>query len=86
MPTQSIRTRKLQAECRDRRHGKHTVVPSLHLAGVWLSRRGFKVGDVVEIIEGDGLLVIQPLNDQSAALRRTTEEPESLPRTLKHLA
>lgn len=37
-------------------------VPWLNVSGVWLAQAGFNVGDQIEIIIREGLLIIQPVS------------------------
>jgi toxic protein SymE len=51
---------KLQAKQRGLTYGDKTV-PWLNLSGVWLEELGFKVGDTVNIIIREKLLIIEPV-------------------------
>lgn len=54
----NTRKRKLQAEHQQRAYN-YKVVPSLHLAGVWLEQNGFRVGEQVEITVKQNELIIK---------------------------
>ena len=56
-----IRRRKLQASHQSRSYSTYKIVPSLHLAGVWLEESGFKAGDQVEITVKANELIIKPV-------------------------
>ncbi|WP_394772661.1 SymE family type I addiction module toxin [Flavobacterium sp.] len=51
---------KLQSKHRVLTYGYKTV-PWLSVSGVWLEEMGFKVGDTVNIIIREKLLIIEPL-------------------------
>lgn len=51
---------KLQPKNRELSRG-HKTVPWLSVSGVWLEEMGFKVGDTVNIIIREKLLIIEPL-------------------------
>lgn len=54
---------KLQPKHRELSHG-HKIVPWLSVSGVWLEKLGFKVGDRVNIIIREKLLVIEHIEPQ----------------------
>ncbi|MEP7094752.1 MAG: SymE family type I addiction module toxin [Flavobacterium sp.] len=51
---------KLQPKHRELSRG-HKIVPWLSVSGVWLEELGFKVGDTVNIIIREKLLIIEPV-------------------------
>lgn len=54
----TTRKRKLQAEHQPRSYASK-IVPSLHLAGLWLAENGFKAGDTVTITIEQNQLTIK---------------------------
>lgn len=60
MATINSKQVKLQPKHRELSHG-HKIVPWLSVSGVWLEKLGFKVGDTVNIIIREKLLIIEPL-------------------------
>lgn len=79
------RKRKLQAEHQPRAYNGGKIVPSLHLAGVWLEKLGFKSGQTVSIITRDELLIIEPLKEEVAQVHEQAEELKQMKSTLKQL-
>jgi hypothetical protein len=76
---------KLQPKQRESSSG-HKTVPWLSLSGVWLEELGFKVGDTVNIIIREKLLIIEPVEisqDQEAyknVIREVKQTLKKLPK------
>lgn len=51
---------KLQPKHRKLTLGEIKIVPSLHLAGIWLAEHGFKTGNMVTITIEQNKLTITP--------------------------
>lgn len=79
------RKRKLQAEHHPRAYKGEKVVPSLHLAGVWLEQYGFKPGDLVEITTREKLLIIQPIEQVQEQVSEYKEQLREMKQQLKKL-
>lgn len=60
MATITSKQIKLQPKHRELSSG-HKTVPWLSVSGVWLEELGFKVGDTVNIIVREKLLIIEPV-------------------------
>ena len=84
MINSNTRKRKLQAETRQIVNG-YKEVPSLHLAGVWLEKLGFKSGQTVNIITRDELLVIEPLKEETAQVHEQARQLKQMKNRLKQL-
>lgn len=85
MSKKNIRKCKLQAENHPRSYNGGKIVPSLHLAGVWLEQHGFKPGDVVEITTREKLLIIQPVNQVKEEISGYIEQLQEMKQQLKKL-
>ncbi len=81
----TTRKRKLQAEHHPRAYKGEKIVPSLHLAGVWLEQHGFKPGDQVEITTREKLLIIQPVNQVQEEISGYKEQLREMKQQLKKL-
>ena len=81
----AIRKRKLQAEHQPRVCNGGKIVPSLHLAGVWLEQHGFKPGEMVEITTREKLLIIQPVNQVQEEISEYKEQLREMKQQLKKL-
>lgn len=84
MSNDKLRTRKITYEGQ-RRQGGNVMVPCLHLAGVWLEHLGFEIGDTVEIVEREGLLVIQPYRATSEDVQRQSQKLEAELKKVKQI-
>lgn len=60
MATINSKQIKLQPKHRELTYG-HKTVPWLSVSGIWLEELGFKVGDTVNIIIREKLLIIEPV-------------------------
>lgn len=65
MKTKSSRKVRMLSKSRDCQDG-YKRVPWLTLSGVWLAESGFNIGDVLQIISGDGVLYIKAMEAQEA--------------------
>ena len=73
---------KLQPRYRESSCGLQ-IVPWLTVSGVWLQELGFKVGDTVQIITREKLLIIQPLGGEAKAEQEYRAALQEVKQTLK---
>lgn len=85
MTTGNHKKIKLQPKHRELSHG-YITVPWLSMSGIWLEEIGFNVGDTVNIIIRDRLLIIEPAEipeDQEiykSVLREVKQTLKKLPK------
>jgi antitoxin component of MazEF toxin-antitoxin module len=64
----------------------HREVPELRLSGVWVEQLGFKVGQTVNVIVRDRLLIIEPLEGEAKEEQEYKAALQEVKQTLKKLS
>jgi len=60
-------------------------IPQLRISGIWIEKLGFKVGDTINVITRDRLLIIEPLEVKKSEQDYKTALQE-VKQTLKQLS